>query len=577
MDKKYQVFVSSTYEDLKEERATVITALLKNGFIPVCMEYFTASNRTQWEVIESIIPQCDYYVVIVAGRYGSIEETTKISYTQKEYELAYKCNVPCIGFVHSNVGSLPFEKVEEDADTREKLKEFTKLVKSRMCSFWSDKHELASAVTTSLHEQVKTTPRTGWVKADQKVNPDSKLIEENKKLHEQIHKLTEATPALAFGDDKYVIEYSVLGNVFVGEENKTIRKPFTWHQIFLAVAGSLLEPMSISTIEDAISTSLLDGNPLQDDQKKEILNQFLALDLITITHFVVDGMGPGVSCTLSDKGRKTYAQLTAKTKPHPKQETPWKNLIHYSELSKEEFESAYNESFEMLRKGEVDDAALLAHLVFTFAQLHDSGIKMSEEQQQLLRTCIYSILYNTGNQDDLYEIYLRFAQTLNGNGYDKLTSPTVVSYCNYFRTTNEELKAQFKNKMTVILENLNNDNVFLLRDLLSHAPDHGTPYSSLEVFNHIDIEKLFKGITTINEKARYELGLFLGARYNVIYDVQVVEPQFTVEANALAELAVRIKEHVDTLDSFSALSYRELKAMLAASICRCAGELRKQI
>lgn len=41
---------------------------------PVGMEYFNASDSSQWEVIKSLIRECDYYVLIVAGRYGSIEE-----------------------------------------------------------------------------------------------------------------------------------------------------------------------------------------------------------------------------------------------------------------------------------------------------------------------------------------------------------------------------------------------------------------------------------------------------------------------------------------------------------------------
>lgn len=74
MEKKYQVFVSSTYEDLQEERKKVMEALLQMNCFPVGMEYFNASDSSQWEVIKSLIRECDYYVLIVAGRYGSIEE-----------------------------------------------------------------------------------------------------------------------------------------------------------------------------------------------------------------------------------------------------------------------------------------------------------------------------------------------------------------------------------------------------------------------------------------------------------------------------------------------------------------------
>jgi hypothetical protein len=38
MNVKYQIFVSSTYEDLKDERADVIKACLNMGYIPHGME-----------------------------------------------------------------------------------------------------------------------------------------------------------------------------------------------------------------------------------------------------------------------------------------------------------------------------------------------------------------------------------------------------------------------------------------------------------------------------------------------------------------------------------------------------------
>jgi hypothetical protein len=73
MDKRYQVFVSSTYEDLIEERLEVMKALLELDCIPCGMEYFPAANEDAWTFIKKLIDVCDYYVVIVGGKYGSKE------------------------------------------------------------------------------------------------------------------------------------------------------------------------------------------------------------------------------------------------------------------------------------------------------------------------------------------------------------------------------------------------------------------------------------------------------------------------------------------------------------------------
>lgn len=47
MNVKYQIFVSSTYEDLKDERNEVIKACLNMGHIPVGMEMFNAADEKQ--------------------------------------------------------------------------------------------------------------------------------------------------------------------------------------------------------------------------------------------------------------------------------------------------------------------------------------------------------------------------------------------------------------------------------------------------------------------------------------------------------------------------------------------------
>ncbi|MGP5383387.1 DUF4062 domain-containing protein [Glutamicibacter arilaitensis] len=61
MNKREQVFVSSTFEDLKEARDTVIFGLLEADCFPAGMELFPASNASQWELIKSIIDDSDYY------------------------------------------------------------------------------------------------------------------------------------------------------------------------------------------------------------------------------------------------------------------------------------------------------------------------------------------------------------------------------------------------------------------------------------------------------------------------------------------------------------------------------------
>ncbi len=88
------MFISSTYEDLIVERQAVLGVALENSIIPVGMEQFHSAPASQWDVITKMIDECDGYMLIVAGKYGSIDATEGISYTEKEYNYAKSKNMP---------------------------------------------------------------------------------------------------------------------------------------------------------------------------------------------------------------------------------------------------------------------------------------------------------------------------------------------------------------------------------------------------------------------------------------------------------------------------------------------------
>src|SRR5712691_2977452 len=100
----YKVFVSSTYEDLREERAEVQKALLKMKCLPVGMELFPSADEETWTFIQKQIEDSDYYIVVVAGRYGALAPDGK-SYTEKEYDYAREIKKHVISFIHGKPGN----------------------------------------------------------------------------------------------------------------------------------------------------------------------------------------------------------------------------------------------------------------------------------------------------------------------------------------------------------------------------------------------------------------------------------------------------------------------------------------
>ena len=177
MEKKYQVFISSTFDDLKEERQKARDTILSMYQFPIGMEMFSAADEEQWNVIKETIDSSDYYIVIIAQRYGSIIEhgvDKGISYTQKEFSYAKKKGVPILAFIINDSVLLTADKVETDEIKKEKLKEFKEKAKTgRVVEWWETGDELARKVAVALSKEIQKGKRPGWIRAESNVEKDS--------------------------------------------------------------------------------------------------------------------------------------------------------------------------------------------------------------------------------------------------------------------------------------------------------------------------------------------------------------------------------------------------------------------
>lgn len=179
--KKLQVFVSSTYTDLREERQAAVEAILTAGHIPAGMELFTAGDQSQMDVIRRWIDESDVFLLILGGRYGTLEPTTGKSYTHLEYEYALEREKPLFAVVITD------EALERrirkggrkivEIDNARHLNEFRDMVLSRMVRFWGDLRDIKLAVLETMGEFSRRPELVGWVPGDQAVS-GSLLAEE---------------------------------------------------------------------------------------------------------------------------------------------------------------------------------------------------------------------------------------------------------------------------------------------------------------------------------------------------------------------------------------------------------------
>lgn len=329
MDKKYSVFVSSTYTDLVAERKQVIDALLQMNCFPIGMEYFNAEDDTQWNIIKNLIKECDYYIIIIAGRYGSIEKESGKSYTQKEYEYAVEQGIPVLRFVHEDINRLTGDKLEDTDEGKRKLKAFTDEAKKKMCKFWTTPESLAAQVVLSLTAMIKSNPRIGWIKGDVMTSEKSnseiiRLKDENEELRAKIKKMEESAPAgiedLSQGDDLYAVHFDYYESYDGYEElYEDGSEEFSWNQIFSALSPHLLiecEETSLELLFDNFVRKNVDSSfgrikNVYSDCFQDVKVQFIALGLIQESQKKKSAGNVHKYWTLTPYGNKMMMKLKA--------------------------------------------------------------------------------------------------------------------------------------------------------------------------------------------------------------------------------------------------------------------------
>jgi hypothetical protein len=196
MKRKLQVFVSSTFQDLIEERQAAVSAILKSGHIPAGMELFTSADKSQMQTIKKWIDESDVYMLVLGGRYGSLEPTSGVSYTELEYDYAIEQEKPLFSVV-INKASLEAKVKEHGTDMMEKenpkqLKMFREKVLSNISSFFDDHKDIKLCVHESLSDFATNRELKGWVSADEVTNTQplldeiGRLSKENEELNAKL-------------------------------------------------------------------------------------------------------------------------------------------------------------------------------------------------------------------------------------------------------------------------------------------------------------------------------------------------------------------------------------------------------
>jgi hypothetical protein len=300
------------------------------------MEMFPAADEDQWTLIKQVIDDCDYYLVIIAGRYGSVSSAGK-SYTQMEYEYAVEKNIPVAAFIHGKPGEIVADKTELTDAGKVKLNDFRKLAEQKMCKYWTSPSDLGGKVSRSVAILMKTRPREGWVRAGQV--PDENTSKTILRLKQKIEELemqvsaAQKTPPpgtsdLAKGDDPLTLtfKYSYRSAGALTSKEKLITT--TYNDVFSAISPLMIDKASEQQLSVALrehfirqlltteepGSSLVFGGLSQRDFH-ELKIQLRALGLIEKSTSPRSLKDTSTYWTLTPYGDSLMTQLNAKKRP----------------------------------------------------------------------------------------------------------------------------------------------------------------------------------------------------------------------------------------------------------------------
>jgi hypothetical protein len=321
MAKKYQVFISSTFTDLVEERQEVVKSVLSLGHIPSGMELFPAADIEQFKYIQRMIDDCDYYLLIIGARYGSTD-AAGVSFTEKEYDYAVETNKFVLAFLHSNPSSIA-AKVDIDPTLSAKLTAFcSKVSTGRLVQTWNSASDLRVKVVAALATAANDSPGVGWIRGNAAASEDvlaeiHNLRNENDKLRldnsRLLSQLTPRVAGLAGLEEQFKVryEYSDGGKTYSSDAQPT------WAEIFTAVGPSCMRPCSSKQISFLMVKYLKENKPVHrhvltifDTDENTIKIHLIALGLL-LSEIGQSAGGLDEFISLTEKGLQKLTEIMA--------------------------------------------------------------------------------------------------------------------------------------------------------------------------------------------------------------------------------------------------------------------------
>ncbi|GHU84215.1 hypothetical protein FACS189473_0870 [Spirochaetia bacterium] len=189
MSRKYHIFISSTHDDLKNERLALCRIIFELGHIPICMDPFDITDKNGWRTIKKNIGECDYFLALTAHRYGLLPDGSGSA--EIEYAQALKMEIPVLALVIAGKARWKGTKKEVDPKLIAALDEFKEKLRTHPHAEWTTMQDLKQNARELLTQEMFLNPRGGWAPGIERAGPDvanalGRLVAENEDLKRQV-------------------------------------------------------------------------------------------------------------------------------------------------------------------------------------------------------------------------------------------------------------------------------------------------------------------------------------------------------------------------------------------------------
>jgi hypothetical protein len=324
MIKKYHIFLSSTPDDLKNERQEVEGIIWNLGHIPIVMGSCDMNDKTGQRLIKKNIEECDYFLALVAHKYGAEKRPSP---PEAEFNHAVKAGIPVIALIIDEKARWKASKKEKEASLVKVLENFKDKLRNYPYETWATTAELRQRAQTLLIEELTLNPRQGWTRADQAIQPGvanelARLSGENGELKRQLQ--------LQKGDSRDVLirlkahtrrALRVLGLnkislsfYYTGGDNWENTREYRYLHLFRLLAPELsrgkttaeLSHFLGNILNPDLSKTLRKDYPTPSNTVKKLMADFNLLKLVK-TAENLPGTGDEESWEITEYGKDLYA------------------------------------------------------------------------------------------------------------------------------------------------------------------------------------------------------------------------------------------------------------------------------